>query len=422
MTSARATMTSVPEQPVLYRRRFGVLAAVMAVNFAIQLLWISYAPVTTQAAAYYGVHELQIGLLSLVFMAAFVPLAIPASWLLDTRGFRLGMGIGAVVMAVAGLGRGLVGQSYAGALVLTIAIACVQPLIMNAWSLVAGNWFPERQRASAIGLITLANLLGTAAGMVATPILVESMSLSQAQLWFGAVAAIAALAFIAVAREHPPTPPEHGEQRVQTQMLAGLRSVLGTRGMAMLLVAVFVGMGVFNGIATWIEQIVAPYGMDAEAAGLVGAAMLGGGLVGAVVMSALSDRLRRRVLLLAVGLVGAAGALGVFAIASTPVVFYLSAGVLGFFLAGMLPVVMQYAAELTAPVPEATSTGLLQLAGQLGLVLALLMSVLRTASGKYVVSLAVFALAMLLLGALVTRLRDPAVLREPEDLSIGATQ
>ncbi|WP_153503286.1 MFS transporter [Cumulibacter manganitolerans] len=406
---------TVHRTAVVYRRRFAVLAAVMAVNFSMQLLWIGYAPITTQAAAYYGASELQIGLLSLVFMAAFVPLAIPASWLLDTRGFRFAVGIGSVATAVAALARGAVGGSYAGVLASTIVIACCQPLLLNAWSLVAGNWFPERRRASAIGQITLANLLGTAAGMVATPLLVESMSIAAVQLCYGAVAALSAALFLTVAREHPPTPPEPGEMRVRTQMLAGLRTAITTRGMGLLLVAVFVGMGVFNGIATWIEQIVAPRGMDAEQAGLVGAAMLGGGLVGAVLLSWLSDRLRRRVAFLVAGLIGAAVSLTGFAFSSLPWQFFVCAGALGFFLAGLLPLVMQYAAEETYPVPEATSNGLLQLAGQCGLVLALLMSALRTAAGSYVVSLSSFAIALLLLGGLVARLRDPRILRAATD-------
>ena len=46
----------------LYGYRWVVLAVFMLVNLTIQVLWISYAPVTGPAAAYYGVSDLQIGL------------------------------------------------------------------------------------------------------------------------------------------------------------------------------------------------------------------------------------------------------------------------------------------------------------------------------------------------------------------------
>ncbi len=39
----------------MYGYRWVVLAVFMLVNVAIQMLWISYAPITSQAARYYGV-------------------------------------------------------------------------------------------------------------------------------------------------------------------------------------------------------------------------------------------------------------------------------------------------------------------------------------------------------------------------------
>ena len=52
----------------IYRYRWIVLLAFMLVAAANQLLWITFAPITGSAAAYYGVWDLCIGLLSLSFM------------------------------------------------------------------------------------------------------------------------------------------------------------------------------------------------------------------------------------------------------------------------------------------------------------------------------------------------------------------
>src|SRR5512139_1040811 len=96
---------TTPEYPV-YGYRWVVLAVFMFVNLTIQILWISYAPITVNAARYYGVGDLEIGLLAMSFMIAFIPLSIPVSWVLDTYGFRLGVGIGVVLMAIGGILRG----------------------------------------------------------------------------------------------------------------------------------------------------------------------------------------------------------------------------------------------------------------------------------------------------------------------------
>src|SRR4030066_322589 len=96
----------------LYSYRWVVLAVFMFIHLTIQLLWISYAPITAPAASFYGVSDLQIGLLAMSFMIAFIPLSLPVSWAIDTYGMRITVSIGAVMMAVFGLLRGLAGANY----------------------------------------------------------------------------------------------------------------------------------------------------------------------------------------------------------------------------------------------------------------------------------------------------------------------
>jgi len=59
----------------------------MFINLTIQMLWIGYTPITGPAARFYGVTHLQIGLLAMSFMIAFIPLSLPVSWVIDTYGF-----------------------------------------------------------------------------------------------------------------------------------------------------------------------------------------------------------------------------------------------------------------------------------------------------------------------------------------------
>ncbi len=113
----------------------------MFINLTIQILWITYAPITGPAAEFYGVTDLQIGMLSMAFMIAFVPLSIPVSWVIDTYGFRVGVGIGAVLMGVFGLLRGFAGENYTLVLWSTIGIAAAQPFLLNAWTTIPAKNF-----------------------------------------------------------------------------------------------------------------------------------------------------------------------------------------------------------------------------------------------------------------------------------------
>jgi MFS family permease len=398
----------------VYGYRWVVLAVFMLVNLTMQMLWIAYAPITSMASDYYGVSELWIGLLAMSFMIAFIPLSLPASWLIDTRGFRTAVGLGVVLMGVFGIARGLAGSNYALVLLSTIGIAVAQPFLLNSWTTVSANWFPAGQRATAVGLITLANLVGTAIGMVLTPLLVDTMSIAAVQVAYGVAAAASAAAFLGLARERPVTPPCPPGMEERALMLDGLKHALRVKPFLVYLGVVFVGMGVYNGVTTWVEQIVHPRGFSATDAGLIGALMLGGGLIGAVVVSALSDRQQKRVRFLVLGLVlGVPGLLGV-AFFSTPWLLFTAAFLLGFFLVPVMPIGMQYAAEVTYPTPEGTSNGLIQLFGQVSVVFVYIMAALRTSDGSFTMSL-VLASGLLIAAAIaMSRLKDAAPAEEAD--------
>ena len=75
-------------------------------------------------------------------------------------------------------------------------------------------------------MITLSNLVGTAIGMVVTPILFETMDISSIQLVYGGIAAFSAVLFLIFAREKPATPPCPPGQEVRALMLDGLKTRL----------------------------------------------------------------------------------------------------------------------------------------------------------------------------------------------------
>ncbi len=391
----------------VYRYRWVVLAVFMLVNVTIQMLWISYAPITSLAATYYGVSDLWIGLLAMSFMIAFIPLSLPAAWVIDTRGFRVAVGFGVVMMAVFGIARGLVGTNFTLVLLSTIGIAISQPFLLDAWTKVPANWFAPRQRATAVGLITLASMLGVALGMVLTPILADAMSIATLQLVYGVLAATTSVAFLALARERPATPPCPPGMDERALMLDGLRHALKIRPFLIMLGVAFIVMGAFNGVTTWVEQIIRPRGFSPTEAGVMGALMLLAGIIGAVVLSALSDRRGKRIRFMVLALVATVpGMLGI-AFVSSIWLLYAFAAVLGFFLVAVLPIGMQYAAEITNPTPEGTSNGLIQLCGQVSVVWVYIMAALRTADGSFTVSL-VLSAVLLAVGALVvSRLKDP---------------
>lgn len=393
-------MNTVSPRPLAYR--WVVLAVFMLVNLAIQILWISYAPVTGQAAAFYGVSELKIGLFSMAFMIAFIPLSIPVSWMIDTLGFRVAVGFGSILMGSFGIVRGLAGANYGLALVGTIGLAASQPFLLNAWTKVPALWFPKKERATAVGLVTLSNLTGTALGMLITPSLASTMPLPTIQLGFGLFAALCAVLFIGLAREKPAVPPDADGAEERALMLDGLKHAFSVPSFNFCLVISFICLGIFNGVSTWIEPIVRSRGISPQEAGTLGAIMLAAGVVGAVTLPTISDRQGKRKPFIAIAVLGAIP--GVVALAFAPNFLLLCAAsaVFGFFLTSVLPIGMQYASEITRPTPEGTSNGLIQLFGQASVVFVYGMGAINTSFGSFIPALLVSS-ALLIMSALLVR-------------------
>jgi len=349
----------------VYGYRWIVLLAFMFVTAVNQLLWITFAAITGSAAGYYGVSDLSIGLLSMSFMIVYIFVSIPASWVIDTYGIRVAVGLGAALTGIFGLLRGLWASDYNLVLISQIGIAIGQPFILNAITKVAARWFPIRERATASGLGSLAMYLGIVAGLALTPYLTIRSSIGSMLVIYGIVSVIAAVAFFGLIKEHPPTPPCPPGQEERSLVLDGLKQILRRRDFVLLMLIFFVGLGVFNGVTTWIEDIVRPRGLSITQAGITGGLMVVGGVIGAVIIPSLSDRSRKRVPFIVLALAGAIPGLIGITYATSYWLLLASAFVLGFCLLSAGPIGFQYGAEVTYPAPEGTSNGLLLLMGQI---------------------------------------------------------
>jgi len=368
------------EKPKVYGYRWIVLLAFGLIALMTQVLWITFAPITSAAAQFYGKPDLMIGLLSMSFMIVYILMVLPASWAIDTWGFRAAVGLGAVLSAVFALTRGIFASSFTVVLFSTVGIAIGQPFVIGSITKVAARWFPAEERATASGLGTLALYLGPLAAMLLGPYLVLHVGLPRMLLIYGIATAAAAVIFLALAREHPPTPAGRDERVL---MLDGLKSMLRQRDFIILLFMFFVGLGLFNSVSTWVEDIIRPRGFSITQAGTLGGLMLIGGIVGAVVVPLFSDKLRRRKPFILLALCGLLPGLMGITFASGFGLLLLSGFAFGFFLLSAGPIGFQYGAEITHPAPEGTSNSLLIVMGQVsGIVFIMGMDALKSPATK----------------------------------------
>ncbi len=362
----------------VYGYRWVVLLVFALISAVIQIQWLTFAPIAREARLFYDVSALAIDFLSLIFMGVFIIVCIPASWIIDKFGIRIGLGTGAVLTGIFGLMKGIFPHDYTLVVIAQIGLAVAQPFILNAATKVAVQWFPLRERAIAVGLATLAQFLGIIIVMIFTPLMIETnaagvIDLSGMLMTYGLISVAGAVILLAFLREKPLAPPEIMESQERLSVSQSFGHILGQPDMKYLFPLFFIGLGMFNAISTCIDQICQAKGLTIEQTGLIGGIMLVAGIIGALVLPQFSDRYQKRRAFIILAMVGMTPGLAGLAFSNNYPLLLLSSFVLGFFLLGAgAPVGFQYCAEVTCPAPESISQGLLLFTGQVSGILFIL--------------------------------------------------
>jgi cyanate permease len=308
--------------------------------------------------------------------------------------------------------RGLVPANYNLLLLSQIGIAIGQPFLLNAITKIAARWFPIEERATASGLGTLAMYIGILGGMILTPYLVIGSGINGMLYIYGIISITAAAIFIILARERPLTAPCHPDQEERALVIDGLRRIFHYKDFNWLMFIFFIGLGVFNAVTTWIENILSPRGFSPVQAGITGGLMIAGGILGALVIPMLSDYYRKRTIFIIIALSGATLSLVGITFATTYWILLSSGMAFGFFLLSSGPIGFQYGAEITYPVSEGTSNGFLLLMGQTsGIAFIFGMDMFKSSvTGSMTIPLLVLIGLMVLSFLSSTRLRESALL------------
>ena len=374
--------------------RWVILIVLMLVTFAISIQWLTHAAVVRPAEVFYKgqvdpASFINIDFLALSYMLIFLVMSFPASYIIDTYGIKTGLTIGSVMVGVFSITKAIYATSFNGVVISQLGLAIAQPFILNAVTAVTVRWFPFSERGLAAGLAVLAQYIGIIVAMLVTPLLVGShpelanYGTGFAQmLWiYGILSIVSSLALILLIRENPegyvyPVQVDSGFRK-------GIRDILYNRDMQITLVLFFVGLGIFNAVSSMTDRISEMAGVK-DSDGLIGGIMLIGGIIGALILPLLSDKFRKRKLFLVSCIIGIvpgvfglafAGNLGLNA-GNTYSILLISSFVLGFFVMSAGPIAFQYAAEVSHPVPESASQGILLWIGQLsGMVFVAAMSI-----------------------------------------------
>jgi predicted MFS family arabinose efflux permease len=348
-------------------RRHGwrVVVAYSLVCAATQLLWLTYATITTESSRHYRVSTSTIGWLAEIFPLLYVVLAIPAGKLLD-RHFRSSLAAGGGLVAAGGVVR-LGGDTFAWAMAGQTLVAIAQPVVQSGVSKLAGEYLPEGDRANGIAVGSAGGFAGMLIALVLGPTLGGHGHIQRLLVVEAMLAVVPGLALALALRRRGRRDEEHVAIEGSVALALWRRPTMRT-----LFGLVFVGFGIFVALATWLQQLLEPSGVSETQAGLLLVVMVVGGLIGCAVLPerVLQRHRERRFMQIAVisACVGCVLLGSVHGIVASGLVL----ATMGAALLPALPVILTVA-ERIAGAAAGTAGALVWMAGNLGgLVVALI--------------------------------------------------
>jgi len=390
--------TNLAVMPRLGANRWMVLGAYALLAACTQLLWLTFAAVDTRSAAAMKVDVGAVGDLAAVFPFVYIVLALPMGRWLDMS-FTRALGAGALLTAAGALVRLVSPDSFGWQMAGQLVISAGQPLVLNSVTKVAARYFAPAERATAISIGTAALFVGILGSVLMAGPLFDAGGLSLL-LWVQAVPSVVAALFVLLAFRARPAFPDDPSATISLRWLAG------DRFMWTLAALVFIGMGTYNALATWLQPVLAHFGQG-DAAGNLIAVLTFAGVLGAAVLPTAAARRDRRRSLLVVALIVSAMAL--VAVGAVHNLVWMGAWMFaaGFFLLAALPVVLDWSDIHAGPERQGGAVGFLMMAGNLGgLLLVLVVQVVIGSAYLALGALVVVALAGI-----------PIVLRLPSHVS-----
>ncbi|XP_067945950.1 heme transporter FLVCR2-like isoform X2 [Watersipora subatra] len=390
----------------VYARRWLILGLFCLYTMTNAYQWIHLNIIFDVLKVYYNEslpgdddqQSLAIDWLSMVFMLAYIPLIFPVTWLLDRKGLRVIALLGTFLNALGAWIKCTAVASDRFMVLMAAQTVCsiAQVFILGMPARVAAVWFGPDQVSTATSLGVFGNQLGTAVGFVLPPYVVkvhEDLSItgrSLSYLFYGG-AGYTTLLFILVLflfQKEPSMPPSLAQQKIveaaaHENYLASLKRLVKNSPFNILVITYGLNVGVYYALSTLLNPII--LGFFKVNCGWIGLTLVIAGLLGAVLGGIWLDKTK----LFKVTTAAIYALTFVCTLAFTFTLYlnkiwvvYITSGLVGFFMTGYLPVGFEFAAELTYPESEGTSSGLLNASAQMfGIILTLSMGALMRLKG-----------------------------------------
>lgn len=347
--------------------KWGILMAFFGIAMANQMLWLNFSPLITYMMDLYQASEDLVTItMIMIFPIMYVLLSVHAGSLIDRVGYKKIVSIGSIIMLIGSIIR-IYHSSFWVVFVGQMIIAISQPYIINGISKIVADWFPEDQGSTATGIASAGMFVGMAVGAALTPVFLEASGFTGMLIISAGITMVTVLIFLMVIRENNSIE----KNVITTGSFRDFWGLLRNKNILLINLISFLALGFFNGFTGLIEPILAEQNISKNDAGMIAGLLIFGGIIGAAIIPAVSDKVgKRKPFIVLSALIASIFAYPLMA-GSNLTLLMIYSGLIGVFFLPGYPLLIASSEEESGKDKAGSSTGLLMLSGNLGGIIVL---------------------------------------------------
>ncbi|KAK5646135.1 hypothetical protein RI129_004599 [Pyrocoelia pectoralis] len=393
----------------VYKKRWIMLFMFFIVSVSSIMHVVQYTIIADIIVKYYGVTYTAVNWSTTVFLLMYIVLGFPSTFILEKWGLRVTtlIGMGATTVG-SWIKVGAISPERYWVLMLGQAVISISKVVvMPIPPKLAGVWFPAKEVSTACGVSVIGIEMGLAVGFLVPPLFFQteasrgddiSKSLFLMNISLAAVDTAIFILLLIFFKAAPPSPPSVAQSKIEKNkgFFEMARIIVSNRTNVFLIISYGIAIGLLLAVSTLLNQIVLKHYPDAhEDAGFIGLVMIVAGMVATIICGVILDKYGKfKQIALLLSLLGASSMLGYsLAIDKGIIYIYCITALFGFATLGMQVTGLELGAELTYPIPQGITAGILTTSSQtFGIVLTYLYSYIFSTDGDFYANLTMFSI------------------------------
>ena len=283
--------------------RFIIVIIFFFLNFINGVHWVTFASCAAKFGKFYHLNHYMVDAFSLLFMLLYPFGCIPEAYLIDNVSMQIGLTISAICLIIGAGLKIFINTSIVFAYIGQFLTAIFQPAILNSPGKIAATWFNEKKRTLVTSICCVSNTIGIMFGYIFHVFFIEENTVNP-KIWKDSfqfyliiefiITFILCLLFMVLMRNKPKFPPSYSQQNYKILSLKeGLRSLKGDKNFIKVLISLTCIVGFINIFGTIFNSYMALYKIKDSTATYIAATANFVGIIAALLVGSIIDKSKK---------------------------------------------------------------------------------------------------------------------------------